>query len=161
MSAGQMRSSATAPLPREARQVADLLLEAPDFERDDHEVRQHRREKDEVRGKDVLLCARHASRSRSSLSETSIRLPASSTRYSVAASASIPARQTQNARNISHGMATPSSCVNTVGCRIVPAIRTARKLTGISATPKSAYTAELRSLRGPGSVEKRSMKYAE
>ena len=31
------------------------------------------------------------------------------------------------------------SRVNTVGCRIVPAMRIAKKLTGISVTPKSAY----------------------
>ena len=34
-------------------------------------------------------------------------------------------------------------------------------MSGISATPKSAYTAEIRSRRGPGSIEKRSMKYAQ
>jgi len=38
--------------------------------------------------------------------------------------------------------------------------RMAMKLTGISATPKSAYTAERFARRGPGSTEKRSMKYA-
>jgi hypothetical protein len=58
--------------------------------------------------------------------------------HSVAAKASMPARQTQNARNISQGIATPSSCVNTVGWMKSSASRIARKLTGMSATPKSA-----------------------
>ena len=50
------------------------------------------------------------------------------------------------------------SRVNTVGWMKSLASRIAKKLTGISATPKSAYTAEIRSRRGPSSTEKRSMK---
>jgi hypothetical protein len=41
------------------------------------------------------------------------------------------------------------------------ASRIARKLTGINATPNSAYTADDRARRGPSSSEKRSMKYAQ
>ena len=40
-------------------------------------------------------------------------------------------------------------------------IRIARKLTGINATPNTAYTALRFARCGPGSIEKRSMKYAE
>src|SRR5690348_4810883 len=98
--AGQKRSSATLLLPREARQIRELLLEPRDLERDDQQVEEQRPEQHEVRAGHVLLGVRHASSSRSSRRLASARLPASSTRYRVPASASIPPRQTRNDTSI-------------------------------------------------------------
>ena len=50
--------------------------------------------------------------------------------------------------------------MKTTGWMKCCASRIAMKLTGTSTTPKSAYTALRFARCGPGSTEKRSMKYA-
>ena len=66
----------------------------------------------------------------------------------------------QKTRNMLPVICGPSR-VKTTGWMKFSASRMARKLTGMRATPKSAYTAEMFARLGPGSTEKRSMKYAE
>ena len=72
----------------------------------------------------------------------------------------IASQLTQKVKNIVPVICGPSR-VKVVGWMKSSASRMARKLTGISATPNSAYTADTFARRGPSSIEKRSMKYAE
>src|SRR6516162_7304433 len=87
------------PFLRELHETGDLALETPELRGDDHDVREHPDEDDEIGGRRVLLGRRHASSSRSSRSDASRRLPASSIEYSVTNRLSIAARQTQKVRN--------------------------------------------------------------
>ena len=75
---------------------------------------EHPDEHDQVRGRDVLLAGAHARSSRSSRRRASSRLPASSTRYIVAASSSSPAHETQKVKNIEPDICGPWR-VKTVG----------------------------------------------
>ena len=93
-----------APLANLSGQLVQLALEPPELEGDDQHVDEHDEEDNSIGGCNVLLGSRHgerqASSSRSSRSRESIRLPASSTWNSVAASASIAASETQKVKNI-------------------------------------------------------------
>src|SRR5919201_4687088 len=121
------------------RQLLDLALEPGELQRDDQDVGEHRREHDQVRRGHVLLGRGHASSSRSSRRRESSRFPASSTWYSVAASKRIAAHETQKVANIRPDICGPCD-VNTVGWMKSFASRMARKMTGMRATPQSAYT---------------------
>src|SRR6478672_3379464 len=135
-----------ASLTKPAGQLIQLALEPAELQRDDQHVDEHDKEDDAVRRRDVLLGCRHgkrhASSSRSSRRRESIRFPASSTWKRVAASVSIAARETQKVRNIEPAICGPCS-VKTTGWMSWFASRIARKLIGISTTPKSAYTAQI------------------
>src|SRR6476661_479580 len=142
-------------------QLVQFALEPAELQRDDQHVDEHDEEDDAVRRCDVLFGSRHgkrhASSSRSSRRRESIRFPASSTWKSVAARVSIAAKETQKVRNIEPAICGPCS-VKTTGWMSWFASRIARKLIGISTTPKSAYTAQMFARAGPGSIEYRSMK---
>src|SRR4029453_19095609 len=138
--------------PRELGQFARLALQARELRCDDRDPQQHDDEEDPVRRGHVLLAGAHdASTSRRSRRFASVRFPASSVRYMTYAMSVIAAQERQNAANISPVICGPSR-VNTVGWMKSFASRIAKKLTGIRATPKRAYTAEMRSRAGPGSL---------
>src|SRR3954469_21800837 len=131
-----------AALARTPRQVTELAVEPRDLQRDDQQVGQHGHEHDQVRREDVAVAAAHASASRSSRRCPSSRLPVSSTLYMVAASDSIPARQTQKTTNIDAAMSGPLF-FSTTGWIRSWLSRMARKLIGTSTMPKSASTADM------------------
>src|SRR5439155_16405375 len=115
---------------RELGQLRDLAFQSRELRRDDQDVREHDHEDHEVGCGDVLLCRGHvASTSRSSRNRVSSRFPASSTWYSVVASASIAAHATQNEKNIHPDTWGPRD-VNTVGWMKSFARRIARNDTG-------------------------------
>ena len=68
--------------------------------------------------------------------------------------------ETQNVEELRAVICGPCD-VNTTGWMKFCESRIARNETGISTTPKSAYTAHMFARGRPGSTEKRSMKYAQ
>src|SRR5215217_3368269 len=87
------------PLSRQLGELGDLSLEARELERVENDVEQDDSEDDEIDHGCVLLRARHWSASLNSRRRASRRLPESSFTYNVAASASMPTKQTPKVVN--------------------------------------------------------------
>src|SRR3954451_422451 len=121
-------------------ELAELAIQPLQLRSDDGDPREHRYEDDEVGRRHVLPFrwdAVHVSSSRSSRMRMSMRLPASSTAYNVANSASIAARHTQKVKNCEPVICGPRA-LNTVGWTRLCESRIARNDTGTSTTPNSA-----------------------
>src|SRR3954453_16847233 len=160
--AGQKSASTT--LSRPLHELGKLPVQPLQLRRDDPDPREHGDEHDEVGGGHVLPLggnAFHVSSSRSSRRCASMRLPASSTLYSVAKSKSIAANETRNDSHCAPVMLLGACESKTTGWMNRCDRRIARNETGISTTPKSAYTALMFIRGGPASTEKRNMKYAQ
>src|SRR5262249_44077938 len=126
---------------RSLDELGKLTVQALQLRGDDPDPREHGHEHDEVRRSDVLPLGRdplHVSNSRSSRRCASMRLPASSTLYSVANNRSIAASETKNDSHCAPVMLLGACESNTTGWMNRCDRRIARNDTGISTTPNSA-----------------------